>query len=55
MADKPHRIQIRVSEALYTKLLKEAILCDVPFAQVCRIHLSGKKLIDERGEDYGQS
>ena len=48
MANKPRRIQIRISDALYNKLLKEAILCDVPFSQVCRIHLSGRKISDER-------
>ncbi len=53
MADKPHRIQVRISHILYQKLLREAIMNDLPFSQVCRIHLSGKRLIDEGGEGDG--
>lgn len=47
MADKPRRIQIRVSKALYDRLLREAILCDIPFSQICRIHMNGKKITDD--------
>ena len=42
------RIQIRISQALFNKLLLEAIHCNVPFAQICRIHLNGKKITDEQ-------
>jgi len=48
MPFRQRRIQIRISQALFDKLLLEAIHCNVPFAQICRIHLSGKTLIDEK-------
>ena len=50
MPYRQRRIQIRVSQVLYDKLLLEAIHCNIPFAQVCRVHLSGKKIVNDMGE-----
>ncbi len=45
MSLKTYRLQFRVSQDLYDKLLEMSIMSDLPLSQVCRILLSEKKIV----------
>jgi hypothetical protein len=44
-------IQVKVSTELYNELIKEAVHSGLTISQVCRLRLSGKKIIDKNELD----
>jgi hypothetical protein len=44
---KPHRIQVRLNENIYSELLKQSILLDIPLSQIVRLKLQDRKISKE--------
>ncbi|MCX6750923.1 MAG: hypothetical protein NTZ83_05675 [Candidatus Pacearchaeota archaeon] len=51
--NKNRRVQFRLDEALYNRLIKESMLSGLPIAQIIRLKIQNKKISDEGDEKDG--
>ncbi len=48
---KPRRIQIRISERLYTELIRQSLLSEISISELIRLKILGKKICKGVDED----